>query len=225
MIRKFLVILTTFFWCISAEAGVVLGGTRIIYEEGKKEASIAVENKGDIPYLIQSWIENDNDKAGKSNTFLVTPPLFRLDGDKKNALRIFKLNEELPGDRESLFFLNVKSIPGGTLDSNTLQIAIRNRLKLIYRPTLLQKNSPESQTQKLKWTLSGNQLKVNNPTPYYQNFMFVNLDGKIVDLKEKNFVAPFSDAHFDVSASGGKKVSWKIINDYGSAGPLHTVGF
>lgn len=223
MIRKYLVVFTLFFWCISAEAGVVLGGTRIIYEEGKKEVSIAVENKGDVPYLIQSWVENHN--AGKSNTFLITPPLFRLDGDKKNALRIFKLDAVLPGDRESLFFLNVKSIPGGTLDSNTLQIAIRNRLKLIYRPTLLQKNSPESQTQQLTWALADNQLKVNNPTPYYQNFMFVELDGKVVDLKEKNFVAPFSDAHFEVSAASGKKVSWKIINDYGSVGPLHTVNF
>ncbi|NIY47841.1 molecular chaperone [Cedecea colo] len=223
MIRKFLVVFTFLFWCISAEAGVVLGGTRVIYEEGKKEASISIENKGDVPYLIQSWIEND--RAGKSNAFLITPPLFRLDGDKKNALRIFKLEDVLPGDRESLFFLNVKSIPGGTLDSNTLQIAIRNRLKLIYRPTLLQKNSPESQTQQLKWVLSGSQLQVKNPTPYYQNFMFVNLDGKDVDLKEKNFVAPFSNAHFDVPAASGKKVSWKIISDYGSIGPLHTVNF
>lgn len=211
--------LSLIFCCASAQAGVVLGGTRIIYEEGKKEVSIDIENKGSAPYLIQSWVE---DKDGvKTGSFLVTPPLFRLDGDKKNALRIFNLTKELPADRESLFFLNAKSIPGGIPGNNTLQIAIRNRLKLIYRPTSLQKETPENQTEKLTWTKSGNQLKVTNPTPYYQNFMFIKINGKDIELKEKNYAAPFADTWFDIGAINGNQVSWKIINDYGSAGPLH----
>ncbi len=223
MIKNLLIVFASLLWCISAEAGIVLGGTRVIYDEGKKEVSISIENKGKEPYLIQSWIENAN--ASKSNHFLITPPLFRIDGDKKNALRIFKLDETFPNDRESLFFLNVKSIPGSTIDGNKLQIAIRNRLKLIYRPVTLQEDSPESQTNKLKWTRSGNKLKVTNPTPYYQNFMFIKLNEKDINLREKSYVAPFSDAYFDISSASGKKISWKIINDYGSAGPLHISDF
>ncbi|WP_371813215.1 molecular chaperone [Kosakonia sp. MUSA4] len=207
------------FCCASAQAGVVLGGTRIIYEEGKKEVSIDIENKGSVPYLIQSWIENKD--GVKTGDFLVTPPLFRLDGDKKNALRIFKLVKELPGDRESLFFLNAKSIPGGMPDSNTLQIAIRNRLKLIYRPAALKKETPESRTEELTWSRTGNKLKVTNPTPYYQNFMFIKINDKDIELKDKSYAAPFTDTWFDIGAINGNQVSWKIINDYGSAGPLH----
>ncbi|MDD7995986.1 molecular chaperone [Kosakonia radicincitans] len=211
--------LSLIFCCASAQAGVVLGGTRIIYEEGKKEVSIDIENKGSVPYLIQSWVENQD--GVKTSDFLVTPPLFRLDGDKKNALRIFKLVKELPVDRESLFFLNAKSIPGGMPDSNTLQIAIRNRLKLIYRPTALKKETPENRTEELIWSRTGNKLKVTNPGPYYQNFMFIKINDKDIELKDKNYAAPFTDTWFDIGAINGNQISWKIINDYGSAGPLH----
>lgn len=197
----------------------MLGGTRIIYEEGKKEVSIDIENKGSAPYLIQSWVENKD--GVKTGDFLVTPPLFRLDGDKKNALRIFNLSKELPSDRESLFFLNAKSIPGGEPGNNTLQIAIRNRLKLIYRPGSLQKERPENRTEELTWKRIGNQLKVTNPTPYYQNFMFIKINDKDIEMKDKNYAAPFTDTWFDIGAINGNQISWKIINDYGSAGPLH----
>lgn len=197
----------------------MLGGTRIIYEEGKKEVSIDIENKGSAPYLIQSWVENKD--GVKTGDFLVTPPLFRLDGDKKNALRIFNLSKELPSDRESLFFLNAKSIPGGEPGNNTLQIAIRNRLKLIYRPGSLQKERPENRTEELTWKRIGNQLKVTNPTPYYQNFMFIKINDKNIEMKDKNYAAPFTDTWFDIGAINGNQISWKIINDYGSAGPLH----
>lgn len=202
---------------------MILGGTRIIYEEGKKEVSLGIENKGNVPYLMQSWIENKD--GNKSSQFLVTPPLFRLDGEKKNALRIFKLEEALPADRETLFFFNAKSIPGGDLDGNKLQIAIRNRLKLIYRPKALQKDIPENRTQELIWSKNGTQLKVTNPTPYYQNFMFIKINGKDIKLKENNYAAPLTDTYFDAKGMSGNQVSWKIINDYGAVGPLHTSNY
>lgn len=213
-------ILSLIFSCVNSYAGVILGGTRIIYEEGKKEVSIAIENKGSVPYLIQSWVESQDER--KSTNFLITPPLFRLDGDKKNTLRIFKLESSLPSDRESIFFLNVKSIPGGTLDGNTLQIAIRNRLKLIYRPEALLKDIPENRTKELSWRRIGNQLKVTNPTPYYQNFMFIRINDKDISLGEKNYAVPKADTYFDIDGIRGDKISWKIINDYGAVGPLHT---
>lgn len=44
-----------------------MGGTRVIYQEGKREAAISVTNADShTPYLVQSWVENyaENDKAG-----------------------------------------------------------------------------------------------------------------------------------------------------------------
>jgi P pilus assembly chaperone PapD len=56
---------------------------------------------------------------------------------EKNTLRIIDAtNNQLPQDRETLFWMNVKAIPSmdkSKLD-NTLQLAIISRIKLYYRP-------------------------------------------------------------------------------------------
>ncbi|RCB85043.1 long polar fimbrial chaperone LpfB, partial [Escherichia coli] len=38
-------------------AGVIISGTRVIYNEGNKNVSINVKNPDKMPYLIQSWID------------------------------------------------------------------------------------------------------------------------------------------------------------------------
>jgi fimbrial chaperone protein len=62
-------------------------------------------------------------------------------GQKENTLRIIDAtNNQLPQDRESLFWMNVKAIPSmdkSKLSDNTLQLAIISRIKLYYRPAKL----------------------------------------------------------------------------------------
>jgi len=95
----------------SAQAGVIVGGTRIIYDASKKEASIAVKNpEKTAPYLIQSWIENYPQPTADKAPFIMTPPLFRLDAGKENIVRIIRTGGNLPEDRESVFWANIKSI-------------------------------------------------------------------------------------------------------------------
>ena len=43
--------------------------------------------------------------------FLITPPLFRMDAQKEQSLRIVYTHDQLPADRESLFWLNVLEVP------------------------------------------------------------------------------------------------------------------
>ncbi len=68
--------------------------------------------------------------------------------------RIFKLDGVLPADRESLFFFNTTSIPASTTDAdrNTLQIAVRTRLKLIFRPKGLSDDVPVNHAKELSWS-------------------------------------------------------------------------
>ncbi|EMW2144584.1 molecular chaperone, partial [Enterobacter hormaechei] len=148
----------------SASAGVVIGGTRIIFDGAKKEASISITNPDDVPYLIQSWIDVQDGQSGKA-PFIITPPLYRLDGGQKNLERIV-MTGSLPQGQESLFWLNIKAIPSASKQMNSLQIAVKTRIKLIYRPESLRASTPEEQTNKLTWHRAGNALQVNNPTPY-----------------------------------------------------------
>lgn len=119
----------------AAHAGVVTGGTRLIYPGGKKESSLSVTNNDATPYLIQSWVESNKGAA----LFLLTPPLFRLEGEQQTRLRVI-YSGGLPENKESMFWMNIKAIPSSQAKAgaNTLQIAIKTRIKLIYRPKSVQ---------------------------------------------------------------------------------------
>ena len=125
---------------INANASVVLGGTRVIYEGDKKEATISVRNNEKTPYLVQSWIENFDNNDSAKLPFSVTPPLFRIEAESANAVRIVLTDPRLPTNKESVYWLNVKSIPPTDPNAvNNLTISINNKIKLIYRPESLSK--------------------------------------------------------------------------------------
>ncbi|HEJ7175207.1 TPA: fimbria/pilus periplasmic chaperone, partial [Serratia marcescens] len=152
-----------------AEAGVALGATRVIYPAEQKQVTLGVSNNNDKDtFLIQSWVENDDGQ--KEGRFVITPPLFLMQGKKENTLRIIDAtNNALPKDRESLFWVNVKAIP--SLDKakqkeNTLQLAITSRIKLLYRPQNLSM-APDQAPGKLTFKRDANTLVLNNPTPYF----------------------------------------------------------
>lgn len=203
----------------SAQAGVIVGGTRIVYHGEKKETSISVKNPDKSSYLIQSW-SDAGEKSNDKSPFMVTPPLFRLGGGQENSLRIIRTGGNLPEDRESLYWMNIKSIPASEKrdNVNTLQIAVKTRIKLIFRPQTLTEQ-PEKFTDKLTWRRTGNSLTVTNPTAYYMNFSTVKVGSSTV--KDATYVAPQGTASFTLPAGASGDVSWTIINDFGSAGEEH----
>ncbi len=103
--------------------------------------------------------------------FIVTPPLFRLDPEQNNVLRINFIGASLPSDRESVYWLNVKSIaPTPQGEVNKLQVNIKSKFKIFYRPNGLA-GDPAKAWQQLKFTQSGGHLTVANPTPYFVSFL------------------------------------------------------
>lgn len=205
-----------------AMASVTVGGTRVIFEGTKKETALSVENKDKVANLVQSWVTPADAATPAKEAIIVTPPLFRLDAGDKNVLRIARSGLPMPEARESMYWLNVKGI-AATNDSsasNSMQIAVNSRIKLIYRPASLVGTYPEQQTQKLSWHIVDNKVVVNNPTPYYMNFATVKINGK--NVESITWVGPNSDASFILPAgTGGGKIAWRIYNDFGMAGDEH----
>jgi P pilus assembly chaperone PapD len=202
---------------IQAQAGVIIGGTRVIYDGGKKESSINISNPDKTPFLVQSWVDSNEGDAVKS-PFVITPPLFRLDSGQNNLLRIVKVNNSLPEDKESLYWLNIKSIPSSVRRENTLQIAVKTRIKLIYRPQGLNITLEEA-AKNLKWKRVGNLLQVTNSSPYYITFFNIKYNGSVV--KDAKMIAPKSSASYALpSAETNGVLNWQYINDYGGTGKV-----
>ena len=202
----------------SAEAGVALGATRVVYPSDLKQVQLAVTNNDEkSAYLIQSWIENND--GGKDGRFVITPPLFSMQGKKENTLRIIDAtNNQLPQDRETLFWMNVKAIPSmdkSKLSDNTLQLAIISRIKLYYRPAKLAL-PPDQAPEKLKFRRSAGSLTLINPTPYFQTVTELNAGTRIL---KNALVPPMGETTVQLPSDAGSEITWRTINDYGAPTP------
>lgn len=219
----------------TAQASVVIAGTRVVFPAQQGEVTVRLSNKGDKPALVEAWIDDGNLQSTPDNTsapFLITPPLFRMEPNKDQSLRMLYLQgkQPLPSNRESLFWLNVLEIPpkptGPQLaGKNYLQFAFRSRLKLFYRPAKLAGDPLKAPDQlTFKATAAGQHvtLVAHNPTPYYITIVSLSLGTNTPSvLAEPGMVAPFGDIRLELknvahSPAPGTPVDFATINDYGA---------
>lgn len=227
--KKFLLIpiLLSGLTSLSGYAGIMVGGTRFIYEEeSEKGLSILIRNTDDSPYLIQSRIVSDRTpgnitQSASANAFIATPPLMPLNGKRENYLRIIHNDEKLPADRESLFQLSIASIPSGRPDNNDLQIAVRSRFKFIYRPAGLE-GSPNTAWQQLRWQRQGKVVHVENPTPYYVTLFNLAINGKVQPAQ--GVLPPLSTrTERWCPKNDACRFQWQGLNDSGTPTPTWSV--
>lgn len=122
------------------------------------------------------------------------------------------------GDRESLFWVNVKAIPAMEKDQkneNTLQLAIISRIKMFYRPTHLAM-APEEAPAMLRFRRSGSKFTLINPTPYF--ITVTNMKAGNSNLPN-TMVPPKGEVSVDIPHAVTGDISFQTINDYGALTP------
>lgn len=211
----------------ASQASVILSTTRVIFNSADKEATVQIRNPDSVPKLVQSWIDIGDKNALPDLVdapFQLLPPVFRINQGKGQALRILALPNELPGDRESVFWLNVLEVPPKPDDAegeNYVQFALRNRIKVFYRPSGLQGRA-SSAGEYLEWRVLGDSLIVNNPTPYHVS---LNAAKALKTNGEKgtdllvDMVPPFSKQPIKIEGiaiSTGHKIEYSYIDDLGA---------
>lgn len=211
-------------YSLSSEAGVMLGGTRIIFDGTKRDTSISVKNTTKQAYAVQAWVNTEADDDTVATPFIATPPLFRLDPNKEQMVRIIKVPDTLPTDRESVFYFNAQEIPvAGTTDTNTLKVALRTRIKLFYRPATLTGTSAEAPSL-LSWALSRegahSWLEVKNTSNFHVSFIGLKVANSTrdIEVKEPRMIAPHTSDRYRLEGfqrSGAASVTFSTINDYG----------
>lgn len=205
---------------LCAQAAIVTGGTRFIYNSNAESLTVNVRNTSADNYLVQTKIiAGENAPA----PFVATPPLFLLKGGKENTLRIVFTGGNLPDDRESVFWVTVAGIPttSATGGSNTVQVALRNRMKLFWRPANLQGKASEAYRH-LTWARTDDRVVVTNPTPWYVTLIRLTSNGQPVP--EPGMVAPFSSRSESwCPRQGNCELQWQTLNDYGTLLPAVSV--
>lgn len=160
-----------------ADAALQIEGTRLIYFGQDKAANIGVVNQASREVVVQTWISGEDDSAGHDVPFAATEPLVQLAAGEHHQLRILYAGEGLPVDRESLFWLNIMEIPLKPEAPNSVQFAIRQRLKLFYRPPALKGGSAEA-VQQLVWNTDGHSVTVSNPSAFHLSLINVQTDSQ-----------------------------------------------
>lgn len=218
-----------------AHASVVITGTRVVFNAAQGETTVRLTNENSRPALVEAWIDDGdvNSTPDSARTpFLITPPLFRMDPDKDQSLRILFVpgTKPLPADRESVFWLNVLEIPPKPTDpeaagKNYLQFAIRSRIKLFYRPAKLPGDALTA-PGKLTFKATADQgaaLAIHNPTPYYITITNLSLGANAKPIEGTDgMVAPFGDLRMPLKGvaqvlAAGTPIVFTTINDYGAA--------
>ncbi|WP_122096759.1 molecular chaperone [Rahnella sp. Larv3_ips] len=227
------------FICFSSTASVVLNSTRVIFPSESKSVSVQLVNKSKNTHLVQSWIDDGRAEAKPEelNTpFMISPPVVKINANDGQTLRISKntLSEALPKDRESLFWLNVIDVPpepeNAADNGNYLQVAIRNRIKLFWRPASLKISADKiSDLVSLKRSENG-KLCADNPTPYYVTVSQVmkwdgksrtvqnNIKGNLLDGAMT--LSPFSCQPINKMPATPGKYQMVHVDDYGSRVPF-----
>lgn len=153
----------------SAYSAVTLDRTRIIFQGNQTSINIRVANDNpEEAYLAQSWIEDLQGNKLTKGALLATPPLQRIEPNSQSLVRLSAtpLLSQLPQDRESVFYFNLREIPPKSNEDNTLQIALQSRVKLFYRPAGTLAESETKWPHKVTLQRIHNGYRVNNTTPF-----------------------------------------------------------
>lgn len=204
----------------SVHAGIVIYGTRIIYPAEKNEVLVQLMNQGERSSLVQSWIDDGDTLLPPEKIqvpFLLTPPVVKVAGDSGQQLKIKKMPNSLPGNKESLFFLNVLDIPPNNPDSagkNVLKFAMQNRIKLFYRP---KGGSPVNKNtfQKLSMKRSGSIYSIKNDAANWITITEVKANNVKIN-NESIMLAPLSGADVALKSVNANQYKMTIIDDHGN---------
>jgi P pilus assembly chaperone PapD len=214
-------------------ASMTISGTRVIFPASEKEVNVRTMNKGNLPALVQVWVDDGKTNADLNSVkipFIVTPPVYRVEPNRGQSIRMIFNGMELPQERESVFWFNMLEIPPKTISNDVgqkLELAFRTRIKIFYRPIALEKSNPELESGKLKWVTirdarRGVGIEVDNSTPYYFSFDNANVvtQGGSIPI-QVDMVAPNSKRVFypEKKLDMQEKITglkYRFLNDYGA---------
>ncbi|EMB9984130.1 molecular chaperone [Pseudomonas aeruginosa] len=219
-----MVLASIFAWlCMSAHADLSFDGQNRFVMKGKR-LPITLVNEGKEPALAEISLDWGTDGTGQALPFAVSRPLLRLGAGQRAKVEVLYQGQGLPTDRETYLLLSVLDVPHAPSTPETLQIALRHRFKLFYRPPL--EATVEQANEGVTWTLgtSGNP-KAHNPSPYHITFSQL----EFLDASERScgeaiehlMLAPFSNHQFDIAACHPDKVRYAIVSDGGNLHPYH----
>ena len=203
---------------MNAYGAVTLDRTRIVFPGNERSINIRISNDNpEEAYLAQSWIEDLQGNKLTQGAILATPPLQRIEPNSDSLVRlsVTPMLGQLPKDRESVFYFNLREVPPKSTEGNTLQIALQSRVKLFYRPKNILAESDTKWAHKVTLTKTAKGYLLNNVTPF--NLTIIGISNSKPQSEQSKFtpvmVPPKSTHNIESKILSTPYITY--INDYG----------
>lgn len=205
---------------LPVHAGIVIYGTRVIYPAEKKEVVVQLMNEGTSASLVQSWIDDGDTSLPPEKIhvpFMLTPPVVRVSANSGQQLKIKKMPNALPDNKETLFYLNILDIPPNNSESagkNTLKFAMQNRIKLVWRPKGIAVVNEDS-FHKITLIPDGRTITLKNDTANW--ITLAEIKSGTVKLNDKAIMLePRSTQNINTKFVAERQYELTIIDDSGN---------
>lgn len=204
--------------------GFGINVTRVIFKGNSENTTVVLRNSSSKDtYIVQARMSKTVD-GFEPTPFTITPPIFRLEPESTNNLRIrLSSHDSLAQDRESVFYLNTRAIPasiqkdeknGINSITGTAQFGVGTIIKLFYRPKNISGSSDEAQ-KNLSFSFVNGGVKVINNSAFYVSFSKLMISGEsLLKKNDKTMIAPYSEFIYKTDKKNGR-INWSTINDYG----------
>lgn len=223
--KSYLLLIVYFISAFSFADGISANSTRYIYPEGAHDITARINNESATAAFVQYWLDPGDSDALPANLpvtpFELTPPVSRINPGAIQHLRIRLMDKSsMPSDRESLWWLNVLDIPPVSKTASpeakdSIQLAVRSRFKVFYRPAGL--SDRNAATQQVTFQSGSHSIRVNNNSPYHITITEITLADKKQILHKSFMLTPKSRSEISVkrAVKRGDHLIVSNINDYG----------
>ncbi|CAG9435389.1 molecular chaperone [Providencia alcalifaciens] len=196
-----------------AASSVQLDRTRVLMFYGANKAQFAMSNNQASPVLASAFITELNGQP--THKFTVSPSVFQIKGKTTHKGAVVQL-ENLPQDRESVFWLNVKTIAPqdpAAKEASTLEFAIGQRIKLFYRPAGIDQNCVTS-AEALQWKRTKEGIKVINPSKVSVSLVKVKSEAGVSEIGD--VVMPLSEREYKLNVRHTTGTAFTFVDEYGA---------
>lgn len=200
--------------------------TRVVFNSGSQSESLSLVNSEKQPVVVQVWTDKGDPTVTPDKVqtpIVIDPPVFKMKpGEIRNLRLILLSSDNLPQDRESVFWLNIFQIPPNTASQQTgarrLVLPLKIRMKVFVRPKGIGELK-ETDVNKMQFEVVGigaeKNLIINNPTPWHITLAGLKLEK--VDFSPL-MVEPYSKVTLPIAAgvmlSG--RIVYEALNDLGT---------
>ncbi|MEP8090086.1 molecular chaperone [Morganella morganii subsp. morganii] len=224
--KSYLLFIGYFISAFSFADGISANSTRYIYPKGAHDITARINNESATAAFVQYWLDPGDSEALPAKLpvtpFELPPPISRINPGANQILRIRLLDKSaIPADRGSLWWLNVLDIPPVSKTSpqeenDSVQLAVRSRFKMFYRPAGL--SDRDTATQQITFQPGNHSILINNNSPYHITITEITLADKKQILHKSFMLTPKSRSDIAVkrAVKRGDRLIISNINDYGS---------